>query len=274
MTDIESIRHFAWEIRNGILKAIGSKGGGHIGGTLDLAELLAVLYSGVMRIRPDQPDWEGRDFLICSKGHSGPALYSTLALRGFFPYEWLGTLNRGGTLLPGHCDRHVPGIDATTGSLGQGLSISGGLALGFKLSNSDQRVFCIIGDGELDEGQNWEAAQFAAHMKLNNLTVFLDWNKMQIDGSNDEVMAHRDIAEKFRAFGWSVETVDGADIPDIISAIQRTAHGEAPHLVILDTKKGAGIPCIEAIPNNHCIGMPKDLVEKAMAELTALEPKR
>ena len=274
MADIESIRHFAWEIRKGILEAISSKGGGHIGGTLDLAELLAVLYTDGMRVRPEEPYWDGRDYLICSKGHSGPALYSALAIRGFFPYERLKTLNRGGTLLPGHSDRHVPGIEATTGSLGQGLSIAGGLALGKKLSHSDQRVFCILGDGELDEGQNWEAAQFAAHRKLNNLTVFLDWNKMQIDGSNDEVMSHGDIAAKFKAFGWDVETVDGRDIPGIIAAVERTVHGEAPHLVILDTKKGAGIPCIEAIPNNHCIGMPRDLAEKAMAELLEREPKQ
>ena len=259
---------FAWRIRRAIIEEIASKGGGHIGGTLDLAELMAVLYGEVINVRPEEPDWDGRDYLVCSKGHSGPVIYATLALKGFFPYEWLKTLNQGGTKLPGHCDRKGPGVDATTGSLGQGLSIASGLALGSKLSGTAQKVFCIVGDGELDEGQNWEAAQFAAHYKLNNLVTFLDWNKMQIDGSNDEVMSHGDLAAKFRAFGWNVETVKGRDIPGIRNAIGNATNSvDKPTMIILDTKKGAGIPCIEEIENNHCIGLGKPLAEKAIAQL-------
>ncbi len=270
MINEKKIEQFAWEIRRGIVEAISSKGGGHIGGTLDLAELLAVLYGEVMNVRPEEPDWEGRDYLICSKGHAGPALYSALAIKGFFPYERLKTLNKGGTLLPGHCDRKVPGVDATTGSLGQGLSIASGIALGFKLSGSKQRVFCIIGDGELDEGQNWEAIQFAVHNRLSNLTVFLDWNKKQIDGTNDQVMSHGNLSAKFSAFGCNVCTVNGRDIPGIYKAAEAAGKsGSKPSVIILDTVKGAGIPCIEQIENNHCIGFPKTLADTAFAELNS-----
>ena len=203
MREEGALRKLAWDIRKGILESISAKGGGHIGGSLDLAELFAVLYGGVLRVRPEEPDWPGRDYLVCSKGHAGPCAYAALALCGFFPYERLMTLNSNGTLLPGHCDREkVPGIDATTGSLGQGLSIACGLALGARLSRTDQKVCCILGDGELAEGQNWEAAQFASHHKLGNLIAFLDWNKMQIDGRNEDVMALGDVQAKFQAFGW------------------------------------------------------------------------
>lgn len=264
----DSIRHFAWEIRKAIVYEISSKGGGHIGGTLDLAELLAVLYSEFMHVKPEDPNWSSRDYLICSKGHSGPAIYAALALKGFFPYGRLKTLNAAGTLLPGHCDRRVPGVDATTGSLGQGLSIACGLSLGIRMSGTSQRVFCILGDGELDEGQNWEAALFAAHHKLDQLIAFIDWNKMQIDGTNDAVLSLGDIPSKFNSFGWYVQTVDGKDIPGIFHAIESAYSTKGrPSLIILDTVKGSGIPCIESIPNNHCIGMPTELAEKAFAEL-------
>lgn len=267
--DEKELTKFAWEIRKGIVDSIAAKGGGHIGGTLDMAELFAVLYGNIMRVRPDHPDWDGRDYLVCSKGHAGPCVYSTLALKGFFPYKELQTLNSNGTNLPGHCDREkVPGVDATTGSLGQGLSIACGLALGAKLSGTDQRVFCVLGDGELDEGQNWEAALFAAHQQLGNMTAILDWNKKQIDGTNDEVLSLGDIGAKFTAFEWEVFNAKGRDIPDILRKIECAGENrEVPSLIILDTIKGAGIPCIESIPNNHCIGFPKGLDTKALAEL-------
>ena len=265
----QELRKFALDIRTGIVEAIAHKGGGHIGGSLDLAELLAVLYDEVMRVRPEEPDWPERDYLVCSKGHAGPAIYATLALKGFFPYERLDTLNRAGTKLPGHCDRtKVPGVDATTGSLGQGLSISCGLAMGARLSGKGQKTYCILGEGELAEGQNWEAAQFAAHYHLSDLTAFLDWNKMQIDGTNDEVMALGDAAAKFAAFGWHSQLVDGGSISDIYAAIQNAhGHPNQPSLIVLDTVKGGNISCISSIANNHCIGFPKDLADRAMAEL-------
>ena len=263
------LREFALKIRIGIVESICHKGGGHIGGSLDLAELLAVLYGEVLRVRPEEPDWAGRDYVVCSKGHAGPALYAALALKGFFPYELLNTLNRGGTTLPGHCDRtKVPGIDATTGSLGQGLSISCGLAMGAKLSGSDQKTYCILGDGELAEGQNWEAAQFASHYQLGGLTAFLDWNKKQIDGTNDDVMKLGDAAAKFAAFGWHSQLVDGGDISAIYNAIQEAhRHPGQPSFIVLDTVKGGNVSCISSLPNNHCIGVPKNLADQALAEL-------
>ncbi|MBR4703119.1 MAG: transketolase [Oscillospiraceae bacterium] len=269
------LERFALRIRIGIVEAIAAKGGGHIGGTLDLAEFLSVLYLRFLRVRPEEPDWAGRDYLVCSKGHSGPALYSALALQGFFPYELLRTLNRGGTTLPGHCDRtKVPGIDATTGSLGQGLSIACGLAMGTRLSHTDQKVFCILGDGELGEGQNWEAAAFAAHHGLESLTAVLDWNKMQIDGSNDEVLRLGDPVEKFKAFGWDAELVDGKDVLAIRDAVSRAYRRKGrPGLIVLDTVKGGNIPCIQELPNNHCIGVPAQLADRAM-EFLRSEAKR
>ena len=263
------LERFALRIRKGIVDAVASKGGGHLGGSLDLAEFLSVLYQCFLRVRPEEPDWAGRDYLVCSKGHAGPALYATLALKGFFPYELLNTLNRGGTTLPGHCDRtKVPGVDATTGSLGQGLSIACGLSLGARLSNTDQKVFCILGDGELGEGQNWEAAAFAAHHRLGNLTAVLDWNKMQIDGSNDQVLSLGDPIAKFRAFGWYAELIDGKDVIAIREALSRACdRTDRPGIIVLDTIKGGNIPCIQSLANNHCIGFPAKLADQARAFL-------
>lgn len=271
MTTELVLKKFALQIRLGIVEAIASKGGGHIGGSLDLAELLSVLYSDFLRVDPNRPDWDGRDFLICSKGHAGPALYSVLALKGFFPYERLSTLNRENTTLPGHCDRmKVPGIDATTGSLGQGLSIASGVALGLHLKKTEQRVFCILGDGELAEGQNWEAAQFAAHHGLDNLIAFLDWNKMQIDGRNDRVMSLKSPVAKFSAFGWNSSLVSGGDVLAIQQAVADALEKKngQPSMIVLDTIKGAGVSCVSELPNNHCIGFPKALCDKAIEELT------
>lgn len=265
------LQQLALKIRYATVDAIARKGGGHIGGSLDLAELLAVLYGEVMNVRPKEPEWNGRDYLVCSKGHAGPAVYAALSFRGFFPYAGLLTLNRGGTKFPGHCDRNkVPGVDATTGSLGQGLSIACGIALGSKLSGTQQRTFCILGDGELAEGQNWEAAQFAAHYQLGSLTAFLDWNKKQIDGTNDEVMKLGDVAAKFTAFGWHAATVHGDNIQEIYCAIEEAAqYSNQPCMIILDTVKGGNLSCISSLANNHCIGLPPQLEEKAKAELFA-----
>lgn len=276
MKTCAELKNFALEIRKGIVEAIAAKGGGHIGGSLDLADLLAVLYGNILRIKPQEPQWSERDYVVCSKGHAGPALYAALALTGFFPYERLYTLNRGGTELPGHCDRmKVPGIDATTGSLGQGLSIACGLALGSKLKKHNQRIFCILGDGELAEGQNWEAAQFAAHYELGNLIAFVDLNHMQIDGSNDKVMKLRDPAEKFRAFGRNAKTIAGNSEEKIQETLNNIIleGSSMPACVVLKTQKGAGVPCIEEMPNNHCIGFPKPLAEKALGQLAETKRK-
>lgn len=183
--------------------------------------------------------------------------------------EWLNELNRGGTNLPGHSDRNkVPGIDATTGSLGQGLSIACGLAHSIQISKSNQYVYCITGDGENDEGQIWEAAMYASHYKLDHLIMFLDWNKRQIDGENARVMNLGDLTDKYKAFGWQCQLINGSDISAIYYAILKAKEGrEKPAVIILDTVKGAGVPCIEAIDNNHCIRMPKALAEQSCKEL-------
>ncbi len=273
MYDELELKRFALQIRVGIVKAIGAKGGGHIGGSLDLAELFAVLYSRYMRVHPSEPDWEERDYLICSKGHAGPAWYATLALKGFFPYEFLYTLNQEGSKLPGHCDRmKVPGVDATTGSLGQGLSLAAGVALGSKLTNSDRRIFCITGDGESAEGQIWEAAQFAAHYKLDNLVAFLDWNKMQIDGCVEDVMSIGDPMKKYEAFGWNACMVDGSDVSVISKAVREALERKngKPSMIVLDTVKGAGVQCVSKLENNHCIGFSKEMLNQSLADLKDL----
>lgn len=270
LTSKEQLEKNALQIRLNIIREISGNRGGHIGGALDLADMLAVVYSDFMRIRPQEPRWEDRDFMIFSKGHSGPALYAALAWKGVLPEDRLDHLNKPSSLLPGHCDRNkVIGVDATTGSLGQGLSIACGAALVAKVTGRDQRVFCVTGDGESAEGQIWEAAQFAAHYHLDNLIAFLDWNKMQIDGTNDEVMALGDPVAKYTAFGWNACTVTGSDVLEIQSAVQTAVEqpNGKPTMIVLDTIKGQGAKCIMEMPNNHCIGFPDDLREKVMQEL-------
>ncbi|MCB6345826.1 transketolase [Enterocloster lavalensis] len=269
-SDKKQLEQTALRIRLGIIRAISSNHGGHIGGSLDLAEMLAVVYSDFMRVDPKNPRLENRDFMIFSKGHAGPALYAALAEKGYFPAERLENLNKMNNLLPGHCDRNkVPGVDATTGSLGQGLSIACGIALSAKATNRDQRVFCVTGDGESAEGQIWEAAQFAAHYKLDNLVAFLDWNKMQIDGSNDEVMSLGDPVAKYQAFGWNACKVVGSDVLAIQEAVARAveAPNRKPNMIVLDTIKGQGSQSIMEMSNNHCIGFPADLEQKVKQEL-------
>lgn len=267
MLEKQELKKFALEIRREIVKAIAKKGGGHIGGSLSIADVVAVLYGSVMKYDSSNPNWEGRDYLICSKGHSGPALYAALALKGYFPMEWLDKLNIEGTTLPGHCDRtKVPGIDATTGSLGQGLSIASGIAHGLKLQGRQQYVYCITGDGESAEGQIWEAAAFAGHNRLSNLICFLDWNKKQIDGTNDEVMTLGDPMKKYGAFGWYTDCVKGDDTAAIEAAIINAKEncGGQPIFIALDTVKGTGAPNIAALENNHCIGLPKTMADEAL----------
>lgn len=262
---------FANEIRRNIILAMNSKGGGHIGGCLSVSDLIAVLYELHMKYRADDPNWNERDYLICSKGHCAPAIYCALALKGFFPKEWLLDLNKPGTNLPGHSDRNkVPGIDATTGSLGQGLSIACGIAHSLKLRGSDQYVYCITGDGENDEGQIWEAAMYAANYGLDHLVMFLDWNKKQIDGTNEQVMKLYDLEAKYREFGWYCQKVNGNNVVELNKAINNVKNGNGkgkPAFILMDTVKGAGVPSVEAIENNHCIGVPKVLADVCLAEL-------
>lgn len=276
LTDKLTLEQNALKIRKGILRAMFSNKGGHIGGSLDLAEMLAVVYTDFMEIDPKNPRYENRDFMIFSKGHAGPALYSTLALKGVIPYDQLDNLNNVNSKLPGHCDRNkVMGVDASTGSLGQGLSIAAGVALGAKIKKTNQKVFCVTGDGESGEGQIWEAAQFAAHHKLDNLIAFLDWNKMQIDGTVDEVLTLGDPVEKYTAFGWNTVCVKGTDVLSIQEAVKKAIDNKngKPTMIVLDTVKGQGLNCIMEMKNNHCIGISDELKSKIIDEINAQAKK-
>lgn len=259
----------AVQIRMALLEAIHSLGSGHIGGALSIADVLAVLYGGEMRVDPRNPQWPERDKLVVSKGHAGPAVYGTLAVKGFFPYEELKTLNRPHTRLPSHCDRNkTPGVDMTTGSLGQGTSLACGMAMGDKLKGRDSRIFLIVGDGESDEGQVWEAFSFAAAKKLDNLVVLLDWNKRQLDGWTDDVMPMGDYVEKFRAFGFDTVKVDGNDVEALSEALARTRTGNGkPFAIVMDTVKGYGIKDVAETVMNHSLPVSDEQYAKWMAEL-------
>lgn len=266
----------AVQIRMALLEAIHSLGSGHIGGALSIADVLAVLYGGEMRVDPRNPQWPERDKLVVSKGHAGPAVYGTLAVKGFFPYEELKTLNRPHTRLPSHCDRNkTPGVDMTTGSLGQGISTACGLALGNRmLGRNDSYVYLVLGDGECDEGQVWEGAAFAAHHMLDHLIAFVDLNKQQLDGACEDVLDLGDMVDKFEAFGWFTRKVNGHDVDAILEAIEAgKAQSDRPVMIILDTIKGHG--CLlaeETFPCHHMKFTPEQIapsLEHAQAVLDA-----
>lgn len=265
----KELQAFAVRIRLAALEAIHALGTGHIGGALSIVDVLAVLYGKEMRIDPQNPHWPERDKLVCSKGHAGPSVYGTLALKGYFPYEELKTLNRPGTRLPSHCDRNkTPGIDMTTGSLGQGTSLACGMALGDRLKGRKNRIFLIVGDGEANEGQVWEAFEFASAKKLSNLVVLLDWNKRQLDGYTDEMYPMGDFVAKLGAFGFDTVKVDGSDVEAIADALERTrSGGEKPYAIVLDTVKGAGIADVANTTMNHSMTVNDAQYEKWTAEL-------
>ena len=267
--EIKSIEAFALRIRMAALEAIHSIGSGHVGGALSISDALAVLYGREMRVKPEDPKWPDRDYLVMSKGHAGPAVYATLALLGFFPYEELKTLNRGGTRLPSHCDRNkTPGVDMTTGSLGQGTSQAAGLALGNKLKGRKNRVFLIVGDGEMQEGQCWESFLFASAKKIGNLVVLIDWNKRQLDGYLDEVLPMGDFVAKMEAFGFDTVKVDGGDVEAIANALERTRNGgDKPYAIVLDSIKGHGVAEVENTAMNHSMPVTDERFENWTAEL-------
>lgn len=263
------LKKFALQIRIGIVEQIKARGFGHLGGSLSVADTLAVLYGSVMRVDPQNPAWPERDKLVCSKGHAGPAVYATLAAKGFFPTEMLKTLNQPGTNLPSHCDRKkTPGVDMTTGSLGQGTSLAAGLALGDKLAGRDSRVFLIVGDGELNEGQAWEAAMFTAGKKITNLTWIIDVNKKQLDGWTADIIPNFDFEEKFRAFGFDAVTVKGNDLMALLEVLSAPV-GDKPRAVVLDSVKGSGIADVENTVANHSMSPTAEQCDKWLAELRA-----
>ncbi len=256
-------------VRKGIIESTHAAGCGHPGGSLSIADIITYLYFAEMRIDEKNPKMENRDRFVLSKGHAAPALYSVLANRGFFPVEDLKTLRKTSSYLQGHPDmKGIPGVDMSTGSLGLGISAACGIALGGKVSGGSFRVYCAVGDGESEEGQVWEAAMFAAHYKLDNLTVFLDLNGLQIDGKITDVMNPTPHDEKFAAFGWNVITIDGHDFEQIEAAINaaKACKGK-PTAIIANTIKGKGVSFMENQAGWHGKAPNDEQYAIAMADL-------
>lgn len=271
MDKYNEMKKFASEIRRETLKMLLHRGFGHLGGSLSIVEVLSVLYSN-MDIDINNSKKQDRDYLVLSKGHAGPALYSTLAIKGFFNKEVLKTLNNNGTILPSHPDKNLtPGIDMTTGSLGQGISTASGIALGLKLREYNRnKVYCIVGDGELNEGQCWEAIQFVAHHQLENFILFIDNNKKQLDGTTKEICNPFSFKEKLLSFGFEVEEVDGKNVESIYNAVFKNTSNK-PKCIILNTIKGQGSPYFEKLSANHHIRFTEEMKEILKQEIELLE---
>ena len=267
----KDLQKTACRIRMGVIEGTFHAKSGHPGGSLSIAEDLAVLYWKEMNIDPQNPSWEDRDRLVLSKGHCAPALYAALAERGYFPVDELKKLRHTGAMLQGHPDmKHIPGVDMSTGSLGQGVSAACGMALAAKISGKDYRTYTILGDGEIEEGQVWEAAMFASHYQLDNLCAIVDNNGLQIDGPVAEVMSPYPIPEKFAAFGWHVITADAHDLEQLEAAFAeaRTVKGK-PTVIVQKSVKGKGVSFMENQVGWHGTAPNAEQYETAMAELKA-----
>lgn len=264
------LKKIACKVRMGIIESVHAAKSGHPGGSLSCTDILTYLYFKEMNIDPENPKAEKRDRLVLSKGHAAPALYSVLANRGYFEVEKLSGLRQIGSVLQGHPDmKYIPGVDMSSGSLGQGISAACGMALSAKHFGDDYKVYTILGDGELEEGQVWEAAMFAAHKKLSNLVAFVDNNNLQIDGTIDEVNSAKPIDKKFEAFGWHVICIDGHDFDQIESALNEAKTSDKPVAIVASTVKGKGVSYMENAVNWHGAAPNDELYEQAMAELNA-----
>ncbi len=261
----------ATRIRKHVITGTFHAKSGHPGGSMSIADMLAYLYFKEMRINPEQPDWEDRDRLVLSKGHAAPGLYGALAVRGYFSEDLICTLRHIGSILQGHPDmKHVPGVDMSTGSLGQGVSAAVGMALSAKLSQKDFRVYTLLGDGEIQEGQVWEAAMFASHKKLDNLCVIVDNNNLQIDGSIDTVNSPYPIPEKFEAFGFHVIQIDAHDFDQIEAALaEAKTVKDKPTAIVQKSVKGKGVSFMENNVGWHGKAPNAEEMERALAELDA-----
>ncbi len=260
----------ACKIRMGIIEGVHSAKSGHPGGSLSIAEILTYLYFKEMNIDPKDPKKADRDRFVLSKGHAAPALYAALAERGYFGKSLLTTLRHIGSILQGHPDmKHIPGVDMSTGSLGQGISAAVGMALSAKHFGDSYRVYAVLGDGEIEEGQVWEAAMFAGNKGLSNLTAFIDYNNLQIDGTIEEVNSAAPIDKKFEAFGWHTITINGNDFDEIESALNMAKTVDKPVAIIAKTVKGKGVSYMENAVNWHGAAPNDELYEQAMTELNA-----
>ncbi len=269
MKDLTMLAEKAKAARRLIVTMLAEAGSGHPGGSLSCTDILTALYFDEMKVDPQRPQWEERDYCILSKGHAAPALYAMLALKGFFPESELHTLRKLGARLQGHPDRKkTPGVDASAGSLGQGISVACGVAKGLKLDGKPNRVYTILGDGECQEGQVWEAAMFAAHYQLDNLVAFLDRNRLQIDGDTEKVMGLGNLAAKWSAFGWQVIEIDGHNLEQILMALAtaRTVKGK-PVLILANTVKGKGVSFMENNAGWHGKAPSQEELTAALAEL-------
>ena len=266
------LKEISKDIRCNILESIAHVGVGHCGGSLSIADLLAVLYFEAMHIDPANPRMPGRDRFVCSKGHAGPALYAALVRRGYFERERLFLLNDGGKGMPSHCDMHIPGVDMTAGSLGQGFSCAVGMALGSQLDGDGATIYALVGDGESQEGQIWEAAMFAASRKLDNLIAFTDYNGLQSDGSVAEINDLAPLGAKWAAFGWNViEVSNGNDVEEISAAVKAAKAKRGlgkPTMVILHTVKGCGVQWIADLGSgSHSCNLSHEQAEAAIAAI-------
>ena len=260
----------AAKVRMGIIEGTFNAKSGHPGGSLSIADLLTYLYTVKMNVNPADPDMKDRDRLVLSKGHTAPALYSVLAEKGFFPKEELKSLRHIGALLQGHPCIHIPGVDMSSGSLGQGISVACGIALAGKIDNADYKEYTVLGDGEIEEGQVWEAAMFAAHYKLDNLLAIVDNNGLQIDGKITEVCSPEPITDKFAAFGWHVITMDAHDFDSIEKAFDEAEKiSGKPVVIVQKSIKGKGVSFMEDKCSWHGTAPNKEQYDQAMAELNA-----
>lgn len=267
--DIKALKKTAAEVRTGIVKAIHNAGSGHPGGSLSAADIVTALYFDEMNIDPNNPKMKGRDKFILSKGHAGPVQYSALAVKGYFDMDEFMTLRKLGSKFQGHPDMNkVPGIEMSTGSLGQGFSVAGGMAMANKMDNDPGRIYVLLGDGEIQEGIIWEAAMSAAHNKLDNLVGILDYNGLQIDGKNDDVMKVAPVKEKFLAFGWNVIEIDGHDFEQILDAFGKARECKGkPTMIIAKTVKGKGVSFMEDNAGWHGKAPDAEQAKQALKEL-------
>ena len=268
--NITELKAMSRTVREDILTMVHKAGSGHPGGSLSATDLMVGLYfGGMMKVDPQNPDWDGRDRFILSKGHVAPVVYSVLARKGFFPVEELGTLRRLGSILQGHPHKQsTPGLDCSSGSLGQGLSIANGLAIGFRKQNKSNRVYCLLGDGELQEGQVWEAVMTAAQNKLDNLCAIVDYNHVQLDGTTEQIKDLGDLAAKWHDFGWNVIQLNGHDMDQVLKAYEMAAaYKGKPSVLIADTVKGKGVSFMEGDCNWHGNAPNAQQLEQALAEI-------
>lgn len=270
--DVKQLQIAATKVRIGIIEGVHSAKAGHPGGSLSAADLMTYLYMGRLNVDPKDPNFPERDRVVLSKGHAAPALYAALALRGFFPMDEMKTLRKIDSRLQGHPDcLKIPGVDASTGSLGQGISIACGMALSGKISCEPYKVYAILGDGELDEGEVWEAAMFASHYQLDNLVAVVDNNDMQIDGRIGDVMSPYPITDKFEAFGWNVISINGHDFKEMERAFDQAERVmQKPTVIIMRTTKGKGVSYMENVLDWHGKAPNDEEYEVAMNDLNKL----